>query len=127
MSDDGVEGVRFIFMPVKVAVKKIYNLVSSKCNQNNLWNDLSNFPRRIRIRFSCKKIFSPSFIYIELNNKMANLLQRDCVIWQKPSVIWKFHWNYKVFSKYVGWFLCSECEVYTYDFLCLLSVILKSI
>ena len=36
MSDDGVVGVSFIFMPFMVAVKKIYNLVSSKCNQNNL-------------------------------------------------------------------------------------------
>ena len=46
MSDDRVVGVSFIFMPVMAVVKKIYNLVSSKCNQNNLWNDLRNFPRR---------------------------------------------------------------------------------
>ena len=36
MSDDRVVGVSYVFMPVMAVVKKIYNLVSSKCNQNNL-------------------------------------------------------------------------------------------
>ena len=88
MSDDGVVGVSFIFIPYIVAVKKIYNLVSSKCNQNNLWNDLRNFPRRIRIRFSCKKIFSP-ISYMELNNKMA-YLRSGFLLDKTQGVIWIF-------------------------------------